>query len=117
MRQGRDAHLAGGLTLGSGDFSRYHIRAGWASQWPVLSINTRLCSESSSVLGRGGWREVCGSSEVHSSSHFSTDWHFFCGKPSDMEMADKRGPAWSDCKVPRLYKAGRLRRRLGGCPP
>lgn len=53
---GMDTHLAKGPTqpLGSGDFSsRYHIRAGWASWRPMLSINTQLSSESSSA-GQGG---------------------------------------------------------------
>ena len=72
---GMDAYLAKSPTrpLSSGDFSsRYHIRAGWASWRPVLSINTRLSSESSSA-GQGGWRGMCGSSEVHTSPHFSID--------------------------------------------
>lgn len=104
-----DTHLAKGPTqpLGSGDFSHYHIRAGWASWRPMLSINTQLSSESSST-GQGGG-EGCVVALRYTppptSPHTGSS---VCGKPSDMGggQQEEEDPVWSDCQVPSLYKTG-----------
>lgn len=104
-----DTHLAKGPTqpLGSGDFSHYHIRAGWASWRPVLSINTSS-AQKVLVLGRGGGEGCVVAlrfTPPPTSPHTGTS---VCGKPSDMGggQQEEEDPVWSDCQVPGLYKTG-----------